>query len=99
VLRTHPEIAEAAVIGVPHREWGESPLALVVKKNPDLPLSESDLKDWANSRLAGYQKLAAVEFRRSLPKNDLEKILKNELRAPYWEASRAAADRTDGRDI
>jgi long-chain acyl-CoA synthetase len=84
VLRTHPEIAEAAVIGVPHREWGESPIAVVVKKNPDSPLSEGDLKDWANSRLAGYQKLSAVEFRRSLPKNDLEKILKNELRKSFY---------------
>ena len=79
----HLEIAEAAVIGVPHREWGESPIALVVKKNPDSPLSGSDLRDWANSRLAGYQKLMAVEFRNSLPKNDLGKVLKSELRKSH----------------
>jgi long-chain acyl-CoA synthetase len=92
VLRVHPEVAEAAVIGVPHREWGESPLALVVKRDPVSPLSENDLKDWANARLAGYQKLIAVEFRRSLSKNDLQKVLKNELRKPYWESFKAATD-------
>jgi long-chain acyl-CoA synthetase len=86
-LLVHPAIAEAAVIGVPHEKWGESPLALVVKKNPESPITESELKEWANSRLAGYQKLAGVEFRPSLPKNDLGKILKSELRKPYWTAS------------
>ncbi len=86
VLLTHSEIADVAVIGVPHREWGESPLALVVKRDPDSTLSENELRDWANSRLAAYQKLSAVEFRRSLPKNDLGKTIKIELRAPYWKA-------------
>jgi long-chain acyl-CoA synthetase len=82
-LLIHPEVAEVAVIGIPHTEWGESPLALVVKKNPESPLSENELKDWANSRLARYQKLAVVEFRSALPKNDMGKILKNELRKTY----------------
>jgi len=87
ILLTHAEIAEAAVIGVPHREWGESPLALIVKKNPDSALSENELRDWTNSRLAGYQRLVGVEFRPSLPKNDLGKVLKSELRNPYWDAA------------
>lgn len=85
VILKHPEVAEAAVIGVPHQEWGECPLALVVKKFPDSPVKEDELKDWVNGQLAKYQRLAAVEFRRSLPKNDLEKILKSELRKPYWQ--------------
>jgi acyl-CoA synthetase (AMP-forming)/AMP-acid ligase II len=85
VILKHPEVAEAAVIGVPHEEWGESPLALVVKKIPHSPAKEDELRDWVNDKLAKYQKLIAVEFRRSLPKNDLEKILKSELRKPYWQ--------------
>jgi long-chain acyl-CoA synthetase len=85
VLLDNPDVAEAAVIGMPHREWGERPLALVVKKHPNSPLSESELMDWANSRLAQYQRLAALEFRASLPKNDLGKVLKNKLRKPYSE--------------
>jgi acyl-CoA synthetase (AMP-forming)/AMP-acid ligase II len=85
VLSKHPEVAESAVIGVPHREWGETPLALVVKRDPDSRLEAIELRDWANERLAGYQKLSAVEFRHSLPRNDLEKVLKSELRKPYWK--------------
>jgi acyl-CoA synthetase (AMP-forming)/AMP-acid ligase II len=83
VLFQHPEVAEAAVVGIPDREWGERPIAVIVKKEPGSPLSEDELKTWANSRLAGYQKLLFVEFRSFLPKNDLGKILKNELRASY----------------
>jgi long-chain acyl-CoA synthetase len=84
ILMSHPEIAEAAVIGIPDKKWGESPLALVVKKNFDSPIRESEVKEWVNGRLAGYQKLAALEFRLQLPKNDLGKILKRQLRKPYW---------------
>lgn len=83
ILVRHPEVREAAVIGIPHREWGESPLALVVKNQPDSTLSETDLRDWANRQLAAYQRLAAVEFRSSLPRNDLGKVLKNELRKSF----------------
>jgi len=80
ILLEHPEVAEATVIGIPHPEWGERPLALVVKENPESATSSDDLKDWANSKLAAYQKLSHLEFRQSLPKNDLGKILKKELR-------------------
>jgi long-chain acyl-CoA synthetase len=80
VLLEHPEIDEAAVIGAPHREWGESPIAIVVRKRVNSKSSEEDVKAWANSRLASYQRLAAVQFRDFLPRNDLGKILKNELR-------------------
>jgi long-chain acyl-CoA synthetase len=84
VLLKHPEVEEAAVIGIPHREWGESPIALVIKKDPESETSEETLSEWVNSKLASYQKLAALEFRQSFPRNDLGKILKNELRRPYW---------------
>ncbi len=80
VLMQHPEVAEAAVIGAPHREWGETPVAIVVKKILESPTSEQKLKDWANARLAAFQRLAAVEFVKSLPRNDLGKVLKAELR-------------------
>jgi long-chain acyl-CoA synthetase len=80
VLMSHPDVAEAAVIGVPHREWGETPVAFIVKNDLESLLSENNLKEWANERLAGYQRLSGVEFRNSLPRNDLGKILKTELR-------------------
>ena len=87
VIMQHSEVAEAAVIGVPHQEWGETPLALIVKRNPASAIKENDLKDWINDKLAKYQRIAAVEFRPSLPKNDLEKILKKELRESYWKTA------------
>ena len=80
VLMLHPEVSEAAVIGIPHREWGESPYALVVKRDPRSDLLEADIRNWANERLASYQRLAGVEFVSSLPRNDLGKVLKSELR-------------------
>jgi long-chain acyl-CoA synthetase len=86
VLTKHPEVAEAAVIGAPDRKWGESPVAIVVKKRLDSPLSEEELKAWVNSQMAAYQKLAAVHFRNTLPRNDLGKILKTELRRSFFES-------------
>jgi len=80
ILMEHPDVAEAAVIGVPNREWGENPIALIVKKDLKSGLSETDLKQWANDRLAGYQRLTAIRFCSSLPRNDLGKVLKHELR-------------------
>lgn len=80
VILQHPEVAEAAVVGIHHDEWGETPLALVVKKNTESILSREALIEWTNGRLAGYQKITHLQFIPSLPKNDLGKILKRELR-------------------
>jgi acyl-CoA synthetase (AMP-forming)/AMP-acid ligase II len=84
VILSHPDVAEVAVIGIPHREWGEVPVAVVVKKNMELTTSEEKLREWTNERLASYQRLAAVEFRAFLPRNDLGKILKVDLKKGYF---------------
>lgn len=86
VLTSHPEVAEAAVIGVPSERWGETPLALVVM-HKDSVVGESELREWANARLGRTQRLSAVEFRDALPRGNLDKVLKNELRKPYWPAA------------
>ncbi|MBN9526834.1 MAG: AMP-binding protein [Alphaproteobacteria bacterium] len=83
VLAAHPAVRDVAVIGIPSREWGETPLALVVLRDGASPTAE-DLRGWANERLGKAQRLAAVEFREALPRNALGKILKRELRQPYW---------------
>ncbi len=85
VISTHPAVSEVAVIGVPHEKWGETPVALVVPGR-DASIQADELREWANAQLAGYQRVAAVEFRQSLPRNQLGKLLKRELRAPYWKA-------------
>jgi acyl-CoA synthetase (AMP-forming)/AMP-acid ligase II len=88
VLTGHPDVLEAAVIGVPSERWGETPLALVVMRE-DSVVGEGELQDWANARLDKTQRLSAVEFRDTLPRGNLDKVLKNELRKPYWPAGGA----------
>ena len=85
VLMDHPAVADCAVFGIPSERWGETPLALVVLRRTE-GASELELLDWANARLGRQQRLGAVEVRGSLPRNANGKLLKRELRAPYWTA-------------
>ncbi len=87
VLQQHPDVADAAVIGVPHDKWGETPLALVIPK-PGATPKDAELAEWANARLGKHQRVSGVEFRPSFPRNALGKVLKRELRQPYWKAER-----------
>jgi acyl-CoA synthetase (AMP-forming)/AMP-acid ligase II len=83
VLTGHPDIADCAVFGVPSERWGETPLALVVLREAGGPSPEA-IRDWANVRLGRQQRLHAVELRSGLPRNANGKLLKRDLRAPYW---------------
>jgi len=76
------------VIGVPSDQWGESPMALCVRR-AGATASEQSVRDWANGQLSKTQRLVAVEFRDSLPRSTIGKIMKRELRAPYWEGRTA----------
>ena len=86
VLMRHPAVADVAVIGVPSEKWGETPLALVVRK-PGEAVSPSDLLDWVNGQVGKMQRLSAVEFRSSLPRSAVGKVLKQDLKRPYWEGN------------
>jgi len=83
VLLQHPAVADAAVIGIPSSQWGETPLGLVVPRT-GAAVTEAELLAWANERLGKTQRLSAVEFRSELPRSTIGKVLKRELRAPYW---------------
>jgi len=83
VVARHEAVADVAVIGIPHEKWGETPLALVVRKKGSTSSAE-ELRDWTNARLAKHQRIAGLEFRDELPRNALGKVLKKELREPYW---------------
>jgi fatty-acyl-CoA synthase/long-chain acyl-CoA synthetase len=86
-LEQHPEIYEAAVFGIPSEEWGELVHAVVVKR-PGSDLDEEGVKAHAREHLAGYKLPRSISWLDELPKTGSGKILKRELRAPYW------ADRT-----
>ena len=82
VLGAHPEVRDAAVIGVSDPVWGETPVALVVPRG-NHTISAEELRDWVNQRLGRHQRLSALEYRDDLPRNAGGKLMKAELRAAY----------------
>lgn len=83
-LMSHPGIADCAVIGIPSEKWGETPLAMLVPAANDVP-SEDEITAHCSERLARYKLPSEFKFVSEIPRNPSGKILKVELRKPYWE--------------
>ena len=80
----HPDVLEVAVIGVPDDKWGESVKAICVAK-PGAQIDVESVMSWARERIAGFKTPKSVDVIAALPRNASGKILRKDLRAPYWE--------------
>lgn len=86
VLSDHPKVAEVAIIGVPDPKWGESPMAVIVPRDPDDPPTGADVEAHCRAHLAAYKRPRRVAVVDELPRNAAGKVLKNRLRDAYGGA-------------
>jgi long-chain acyl-CoA synthetase len=85
VLYKHPAVLEAAVFGIPDNRWGEAVYAVVVPR-PGHEVDSAALREFCHQSIAGYKVPKHIELRsQPLPKSGPGKVLKRELRAPFWE--------------
>ncbi len=86
VLYRHPAVLEAAAFGVPDERWGEAVWAVVVPREAHHNVDPGEIIEFCRERIAGYKVPKGIDLRTEpLPKSGPGKVLKRELRAPYWE--------------
>jgi long-chain acyl-CoA synthetase len=86
-LIMHAKVADVAVFGIPHEDWGEEVKAVVepvegADAGPDL---EAEILTWCKDRLAKYKTPRSIDFTNEMPRDPNGKLYKRKLRDPYWE--------------
>lgn len=82
-LESHPDVFEAAVFGIPNEDWGESVHAVIVARD-GASLDDAEVDRHARANLAGYKVPRSIDWTDELPKTGSGKVLKRDLRKPYW---------------
>lgn len=91
IAAQHPSVREVAVFGVPHDKWGETPIAAVTLVSGK-QAGEEQLKTWINQKVgAKFQRVSEVVVMDEFPRNVAGKVLKRELRKPYWDGAGSQA--------
>jgi len=83
-LMSHPDIVDAAVVGIPDDKWGETVKGFVILKK-DSNITETEIIASTKEKIASYKCPASINFITEMPRNPSGKILRRELRAPYWD--------------
>lgn len=97
VLIEHPKVKEVAVIGVPHEHSGEAPMAFIVARDPSL--TREELRAFAHEQLTSYKVPRYFEFRESLPKTNVGKMLRRALREEFLARKKTVADEGRGKSV
>ncbi|TLG78226.1 AMP-binding protein [Methylocystis sp. B8] len=97
VLAEHPKVKEVAVIGVPHEHSGEAPMAFVVARDPSL--TREELRAFAHEQLTSYKIPRYFEFRESLPKTNVGKILRRALKEEFLARKKTVDDEGRGKSV
>ncbi len=82
-IAAHPAVREVCVVGVPHEKWGETPKAIVVLA-PDHELDPTELISFTREQVGAIKKITSVEIVEALPRSEVGKVVRRELRDPYW---------------
>jgi long-chain acyl-CoA synthetase len=90
MLRKHAAVADVAVVGVPSVQWGETPVAYVVRQ-PGTAVEAAELLHWFNQQVGKTQRLADLHFIDELPRSAIGKVLKRELRERHLAQPRRPA--------
>ncbi|KLU58685.1 long-chain-fatty-acid--CoA ligase FadD13 [Peptococcaceae bacterium CEB3] len=85
VISKHPAVAEVAVFGIPHKQWGEEVKAIVILRE-NQAVSQGELQEYCKEQLAGYKRPRSIDFVADFPRTATGKVLKRVLKEPFWRS-------------